>query len=136
RGCNMSFRREVLRSVGGLDQRFRTHQWELDLCVRVHQAGWKIVHDPTARDFHLAAVRGGSRGRFGDPVSLLTDFHLVIDKHHRGAAGAFLRWRLFRDRVLGMAIRQPLYVPLQAVRYLTAWWTARWRTREMDSEAA
>jgi GT2 family glycosyltransferase len=41
-GCNMSFRTDVLRAVGGFDPYFRYHQDETDACLRVVLAGYKI----------------------------------------------------------------------------------------------
>jgi GT2 family glycosyltransferase len=135
RGCNMSFRREAILRVGGFDKRFRTHQWELDLCRRIHQAGGKIVHDPRASVLHLASPRAGSRGRHGDAVSLLADFHLFLHLHHPGKDGAFLRWRLFRDRVLGSARKNPLFAALLTGRYFLGWAEARRRLRSSHSRA-
>jgi GT2 family glycosyltransferase len=43
-GCNMSFRTEVLRQVGGFDPFFRYHQDETDACLRVVLAGYEIAY--------------------------------------------------------------------------------------------
>ena len=43
-GCNMSFRTDVLRKVGGFDPFFRYHQDETDACVRVVLAGYRILY--------------------------------------------------------------------------------------------
>ena len=43
-GCNMSFRTEVLREVGGFDPYFRYHQDETDACLRVDLAGYEISY--------------------------------------------------------------------------------------------
>ena len=39
-------RREALQSAGFLDERFFIYSEEVDLCLRIRQAGWKIVHLP------------------------------------------------------------------------------------------
>jgi len=43
-GCNMSFRTDVLRSVGAFDPYFRYHQDETDACLRVVLAGYSIKY--------------------------------------------------------------------------------------------
>jgi len=43
-GCNMSFRTDVLRQVGGFDPFFRYHQDETDACLRLLLAGYKIEY--------------------------------------------------------------------------------------------
>jgi hypothetical protein len=39
-------RREALESVGGFDRRFLRFAAEADLCLRLRQAGWGVVHTP------------------------------------------------------------------------------------------
>ncbi|MEM0449176.1 MAG: glycosyltransferase [Methanomassiliicoccales archaeon] len=41
-GCNMSFRTEILRRIGGFDPYFRYHQDEADACLRVLRTGHEI----------------------------------------------------------------------------------------------
>jgi len=63
RGCNMSFRRKVLRDAGGFDARFggSAHLEETDLAVRVRNAGGRLVFEPAARLLHLLEPVGGCR---------------------------------------------------------------------------
>src|SRR5207245_3889009 len=39
-GCNMAFRREALRAIGGFDPRFRTAGDDVDVCWQLQQRGW------------------------------------------------------------------------------------------------
>jgi GT2 family glycosyltransferase len=57
RGCNMSFRRDVLLGLGGFDVRYggSNHREETDMCVRVRRAGYMLVFDPQALVVHLFA---------------------------------------------------------------------------------
>jgi GT2 family glycosyltransferase len=48
-GCNMAFRAELLRDLGGFDPQFRTAGDDVDVCWRIQQAGWKV-------GFHAAAL--------------------------------------------------------------------------------
>lgn len=59
-GCAMLIRREVLKIVGGFDPRLFLYEEDLELCLRVLEARWKIRYTPTALVLH--DVRG-SLGR-------------------------------------------------------------------------
>ena len=61
-GSFLLARREALDAVGGFDERFFLYSEEVDLCLRVHRAGWKVVHVPT-----LTILHHGSSGRTRDP---------------------------------------------------------------------
>ncbi|GEM_PF-1027799 len=51
-GCNMSFRREALLSIGGFDPYFRYHQDESDACLGVLHAGYRILYHEGAVVWH------------------------------------------------------------------------------------
>jgi len=63
RGCNMSFKRQILRDVGGFDGRFggSAHLEETDLAMRVRRAGGRLVFEPKASLIHLLEPEGGCR---------------------------------------------------------------------------
>jgi len=65
RGCNMSFRRDVLYAVGGCDEQFLAEgmRWDTDLGYMVRKAGFTIVYDPNPWLEHLYVPRGGARTR-------------------------------------------------------------------------
>ena len=57
-GSFMLARREALDRAGLFDERFFVYSEEVDLCLRVRKAGWKIVHLPTLTILHVGtAVR-------------------------------------------------------------------------------
>jgi hypothetical protein len=51
-GSFMLCRRDALAAVGGFDERFFVYSEEVDLCVRLKRAGWKVVHLPTMTILH------------------------------------------------------------------------------------
>jgi len=51
-GSFMLVRREAWDGVGGFDERFFLYSEEVDLCLRVRRAGWKIVHSPAVTILH------------------------------------------------------------------------------------
>jgi GT2 family glycosyltransferase len=59
-GCNSSFRTDRLRAIGGYDVRFRTAGDDVDVCWRLHEAGWSVGFSPGAVVWHQR--RGSVRG--------------------------------------------------------------------------
>lgn len=65
RGCNMSYRREVLLAIGGYDTGFKPpffFREDSDVGFRVRAAGYRIRFVPEAELLHLEAKTGGARG--------------------------------------------------------------------------
>jgi GT2 family glycosyltransferase len=60
-GCCVMFRSDLLKRLGGFDERFFYHFEESDLCFRVWQSGSSILFTPDAEIIHLG---GQSVGRF------------------------------------------------------------------------
>ncbi|PKN65545.1 MAG: glycosyl transferase family 2 [Deltaproteobacteria bacterium HGW-Deltaproteobacteria-12] len=56
-GCFIMVRREVVAQVGVFDERFFFYSEDLDLCKRIHDAGWQLVYYPGAEVIHYG---GGS----------------------------------------------------------------------------
>ncbi len=51
-GCAMLVRKSVLEQVGLLDERFFAYYEEVEWCVRVQRAGYKVVRVPRSRIWH------------------------------------------------------------------------------------
>ena len=51
-GCFLMIRREVLETVGLLDELFFIYSEETDLCKRMHEAGWDIIFLPQVSAIH------------------------------------------------------------------------------------
>ena len=51
-GAFMLVRREVLEAVGPMDENYFLHCEDIDWCMRVRQAGWKILFVPHVRVVH------------------------------------------------------------------------------------
>jgi GT2 family glycosyltransferase len=52
-GSFMFIRKDVLDKVGGFDERYWMYFEEVDLCLRIKKAGWKIVHYPYVSAVHF-----------------------------------------------------------------------------------
>jgi len=87
-------RREALLAVGGFDEAFFLYEEDVDLCVRVRRAGWRILFTPAAEVLHHL---GRSMQRAGSRADL--EYHrshiLYYRKHNGWLPRAFLRARVF-----------------------------------------
>lgn len=76
-GAAMAVRRQAWQAAGGLDERFHFYCQDLDLCLRVRAAGWRVEVVRGARVTHVAGATIGARaGAVSDrshPVLLWTD---------------------------------------------------------------
>jgi hypothetical protein len=55
-GAALFLRKSALEQVGGFDEDFFAHMEEIDLCWRLHLAGWRVVAVPQARVYHHAGA--------------------------------------------------------------------------------
>lgn len=63
-GACMLVKREVLAQVGTWDEEYFLHCEDLDWCMRIRQAGWKVLFVPTAQITHALGVCGRNRPVF------------------------------------------------------------------------
>jgi glycosyltransferase involved in cell wall biosynthesis len=54
-GANSSMRRSALVAIGGFDETFAYYLDETDVCLRLVDAGWKVVYEPNALVWHRCA---------------------------------------------------------------------------------
>lgn len=69
-GACMLVRSEVYHQLGGLDNDFFAHMEEIDLCWRIHNAGYRIVVVPDAIVYHV----GGSIISYGSFEKIYHNF--------------------------------------------------------------
>lgn len=83
-GACLMARRSMLNQIGLLDEQFFMFSEEIDLCLRAHEAGWRVVHIPDARVIH---VGGGSTGITPKRLLLLYQGKLLYFSKHHGQIG-------------------------------------------------
>lgn len=80
-GAALMVRRDVIDTIGLLDETFWLYTEETDWCYRARRAGWDVVLAPDAHVFHMA--RAASRQRF---VTTMLHFYQsrvrFVYKHH------------------------------------------------------
>lgn len=115
-GCNMSFRTEALRRVGGFDPYFKYHQDETDACLRVVLTGNDIVYVEKASVRHEWCEGSYRKDRLKWYLRLRylwgrNNAHLVSKNFHgRVSLGAYVGHRaqgLARRRRPGMRAAGP-----------------------------
>jgi N-acetylglucosaminyl-diphospho-decaprenol L-rhamnosyltransferase len=105
-GAALAIRRDAFVAVGGFDEEYFLYQEEVDLCHRLHEAGWEIHYAPVATVVH---VGGGSTGEreselFAQFVRSTRHFARVrlsrsSEAGVRAVLGAVLLARIVRDAV-------------------------------------
>jgi GT2 family glycosyltransferase len=56
-GCALLVRRQMIESVGMLDEQFFYYWEEVDWCLRSRSRGWTLVHEPRAELWHKGVQR-------------------------------------------------------------------------------
>jgi GT2 family glycosyltransferase len=110
-GCCVMFRGEILKRLGGFDERFFYHFEETDLCCRVWQSGSSVAFYPGAEVTHIG---GQSVGRFPIRFALETyrSGYRFFHKHY-GLKGAINIRRIY---LLGLGLRYCGYKLLSCFR--------------------
>lgn len=102
-GAALMVRTDIYLKVGGLDARFFAHMEEIDLCCRIHGAGYRVVAVPDAMVFHV----GGASLAQGNPKKTYLNFRnnlLLLHKNmpiKEGRKKLFIR-RLYDTLAWGM----------------------------------
>ena len=102
-GAALMVRTDIYLKVGGLDARFFAHMEEIDLCCRIHGAGYRVVTVPDAMVFHV----GGASLAQGNPKKTYLNFRnnlLLLHKNmpvKQGRVKLFVR-RLYDTLAWGM----------------------------------
>jgi len=109
-GCFILIRSELLKSLGGFDERFFYYYEDMDLCRRIWQAGYPILYMPDAAITHLGGQ--STKNRF-PPLAFVLDSqvtrYLYYYKYY-GAGGVRRARRIALTSVflrrLGYALKQ------------------------------
>jgi GT2 family glycosyltransferase len=90
-GAAMMLRREVILEVGLFDEGYRMYVEEIDWCMRIRRAGWKVYCVPSAVVVHHAgqSTRQVRNEMF---VALWCSRFRLFSKHYSGAFRWAARW--------------------------------------------
>ncbi len=94
-GAALMLRRTALDEVGPLDERFEMHMEEIDLCWRLHRAGYRVLAQPASTAYHI----GGASLPQGSPRKAYYNFRNSLLMLYKNLPPAHWR-RIFPMRVL------------------------------------
>src|SRR5258708_17223399 len=89
-GACLMLRREAVEQVGLLDERFFMYFEDMDYCLRLQNAGWKMFYLPQGEIVHLCGMSSGGRMRNYSAHSYRALFHFY-KKHFSNAMVIFVR---------------------------------------------
>lgn len=90
-GAALMVRRSVLEEVGLLDEGFFMYCEEIDWCLRIKRAGWKILCDPGVEIVHYVG-RSTSQFREKMYVELHRSRYRLYEKHYAASFRRAARW--------------------------------------------
>jgi len=128
-GCCVMFRNELLRKLGGFDERFFYHFEETDLCKRVWDAGYKILYTPDPVVTHLGGT-SVSRFPIRFNVERLRNRYRYFEKHFgresladmKRVITVHFRMRRLAYRLRGWLIKDPALAGRQAMYQAVLEW--------------
>ena len=94
-GAALMVRTDLYLKVGGLDARFFAHMEEIDLCCRIHAAGYRVVAVPDSMVFHV----GGASLAQGNPKKTYLNFRNNLLLLHKNMPIKVGRKKLFIRRL-------------------------------------
>jgi GT2 family glycosyltransferase len=81
-GACLMLRAEAVKQVGWLDENFFMYLEDLDYCLRLRKAGWRLFYLPSAEIIHLAGQSSGGRMRKYNAEAFRSVFYFYR-KHYR-----------------------------------------------------
>jgi GT2 family glycosyltransferase len=117
-GCYMLVRREVISTVGGLDEDFFMYGEDEEWCSRIKRAGWRIVYFPAATIIHIHRFSSRQARRAPRVMECMSPV-LVLYKRRGLVVAWCANWILLG----GVIIRLPFWFVIDAVHVF--WGTAQ-----------
>ena len=101
-GAACVIRTEVFKQLGGFDADYFAHQEEIDLCWRMHRAGYKLAVLPESKVYHL----GGGTLNYGSSFKVYLNFRNSLANIFKNESILNLLWkiptRLVLDGIAGL----------------------------------
>lgn len=80
-GAAVWVRRAALEAIGGWDERYFMYLEDVDLCWRLHQAGWRVAYEPAGVVTHVQGVSTAKH-----------PYRMILEHHRSLARFASVRW--------------------------------------------
>jgi len=102
-GSFMMIRKEVLDTVGFLDESFFMYGEDLDICYRVKLAGWKIFYVPDTEIIHFKGESTKTVSTLKNRRDFFKAMQIFVDKHYTGRKRLYPIWLLNAGIYIKMA---------------------------------
>jgi GT2 family glycosyltransferase len=112
-GAAMCIRREAWDQVGGFDEGYFMYAEDMDLCLRLQQAGWRICYVPEAVIVHRIGRSSDQR-----PLAMVIQFHRSMARFYRKHYARLWPWGLRLLPIAGIWLRALLVMVQILVRRL------------------
>ena len=97
----VAIRRDLLEQIGGLDEGYFMYLEDMELCLQMRRAGYRVVYLPTVEARHVGGASSGDRSHVWPPHSRsLLRFHA----RHRPRTYQLVRATLIGRAILGMGL--------------------------------
>jgi N-acetylglucosaminyl-diphospho-decaprenol L-rhamnosyltransferase len=111
-GAALWLRRDALDDVGGWDERYFMYTEDVDLCLRLRKAGWRVVYEPAGLVTHVQGVSTARR-----------PYRMIVEHHRSTLRFARTHWTgprrlLLAPAAAGLALRGGVHVALRALNPL------------------
>lgn len=87
-GACMLLRKEVFDGVGGFDSNYFMYAEDLDLCLKVKRAGWKVCYVPDAVIIHHGGQSSAACGESNRAAVMIRESLMRFMKEYRGRSYA------------------------------------------------
>jgi len=113
-GCSLAFRREILETVGYMDEEYFLYYEETDWNTRVRKSGYKILYIPESVVYHKVSASSGGENNLSPMVyyyNIRNAFIFVI-KNHEGSyikAYLYMFYRIIKETVKTIFLKNYAY---------------------------
>lgn len=98
-GACLTVRTDLYLKLGGLDPDFFAHQEEIDLCIRIQGAGYRVCFLPDSEVYHM----GGASLQHGNPRKTYLNFRNNLLLIHKNSPSRIAGRRTFLRRLIDTA---------------------------------
>lgn len=103
-------RREAMDKVGMLDEQFFIYSEDIDWCLRIKKAGWKVYYVYEAEIIHYGGQGGTKHRSYNMIIQFHKSYHLFYRKHYAAGNLFLINWFIYSLLVvkLGLSILRNL----------------------------
>ncbi|WP_040213613.1 glycosyltransferase family 2 protein [Clostridium polynesiense] len=102
-GAYMLLRKEIIESVGLLDETFFMYGEDVDWCYRIKEAGWKIIYYPEAEIIHYKKASSAKKGT-KTIIEFYRAMYIFYNKHFKEKYNIFISFLIYLGIVVQLLL--------------------------------